>query len=93
MRYDGKSIGAVAVDGHTSTEIIKRAGRIVNQVRTFKFECKICMILYKDKARDPAGALRQAEKSFAVTKLDPAHAVFGPIWEKCLELKASAPAP
>jgi hypothetical protein len=44
LKYDGKTLGQLSVDGMTVSEIITKCSAVVNAVRLFKYEAKLCLI-------------------------------------------------
>ncbi len=88
MKYAG-ALGTLMITSETSLNAITLGvSRVVNEIRVLKFEAKICMILYQNKAQNALKALQRAEKEYCIAKEDPNTTVFGPLWAKAEKIKA-----
>ena len=89
MKYDTVKISDVQHEGLDHTKMVKMASAVVTSMRLFKFEVRLCLIVFKDKVSDPSAAISRAEKSFLKTKLAPSKVVFAPLWDRVQALKGS----
>jgi hypothetical protein len=91
LKYDA-TLGSLTVGVTPLINIIQNVSQVVFDIRLLRFEAKICLILFHDKATHPLKALNRAEKEFSVTKKLPEGSVFAPLWKRCEALKRAAPA-
>ena len=90
-RYDSNTMNKLCLpDGIMAHTLITQATKVVNNCRLTKFEALLCLIVYKDAARNKLKAIQKCEAEFTATRQNPLDVVFKPLWDEVVKIKSQS---